>query len=119
MLALLATSFWVYQAAVMFRQIYASFLEWDPSRLSSRIGPLILATLAVLLLVTADADARRRYYRHRQSEYSPPFSAMAIDVYTGRVLYSKNADEPRYPASLTKVMTLICFSMRSGTAKLA
>lgn len=90
----------------MFRQIYASFLEWDPSRLSSRIGPLILATLAVLLLVTADADARRRYYRHRQSEYSPPFSAMAIDVYTGRVLYSKNADEPRYPASLTKVMTL-------------
>ncbi len=46
----------------------------------------------------------------------PPFSraafkpggtaAMAIDLYTGRVLYSKNADAPRYPASVTKVMTL-------------
>ena len=62
--------------------------------------------LAALLLVTADADARRRYYRHRASEYSPPASAMAIDLYTGRILYSKNANEPRYPASLTKVMTL-------------
>ncbi len=42
-------------------------------------------------------------YRRR---YSPPASAMAIDIYTGRILYSKNANEPRYPASLTKVMTL-------------
>jgi len=31
---------------------------------------------------------------------------MAIDLHTGRILYSKNANEPRYPASLTKVMTL-------------
>jgi len=31
---------------------------------------------------------------------------MAIDLYTGRVLYSKNPDAPRYPASITKVMTL-------------
>ncbi len=31
---------------------------------------------------------------------------MAIDLYTGRILYSKNANEPRFPASLTKVMTL-------------
>ncbi len=94
----------------MFRQICTSFLEWDSSRLSSRVAPklpvLILAVLAALSLVTVDADARRRYYRHRQSEYSPPSSAMAIDLYTGQVLYSKNAGEPRYPASLTKVMTL-------------
>ncbi len=94
----------------MFRQICMSFLGWDPSSLSSRVAPkllaLILAVLAALLLITADAEARRHYYRHRQSEYSPPASAMAIDLYTGRVLYSKNAGEPRYPASLTKVMTL-------------
>ena len=31
---------------------------------------------------------------------------MAIDLHTGRVLYTKNPDEPRYPASITKVMTL-------------
>ena len=31
---------------------------------------------------------------------------MAMDLYTGRVLYSKNPNSPRYPASVTKVMTL-------------
>ena len=31
---------------------------------------------------------------------------MAVDLYTGRILYSKNADIQRYPASITKVMTL-------------
>jgi len=31
---------------------------------------------------------------------------MAVDLHTGRVLYSKNADIQRYPASITKVMTL-------------
>ncbi len=31
---------------------------------------------------------------------------MAVDLYTGRVLHSKNADIQRYPASITKVMTL-------------
>src|SRR5918992_1740516 len=34
------------------------------------------------------------------------FSAVAVDAHTGRVLFAQNADAPRYPASLTKVMTL-------------
>lgn len=33
-------------------------------------------------------------------------AAYVMDVSTGRVLYAKNADAPRYPASLTKMMTL-------------
>lgn len=33
-------------------------------------------------------------------------AAYVLDVSTGRVLYAKNADAPRYPASLTKMMTL-------------
>jgi D-alanyl-D-alanine carboxypeptidase (penicillin-binding protein 5/6) len=37
-------------------------------------------------------------------EVSAP-SAILIDAATGRVLYEKNADEKRYPASTTKVMT--------------
>ncbi|SKA33515.1 D-alanyl-D-alanine carboxypeptidase [Consotaella salsifontis] len=43
-------------------------------------------------------------------------SAFIIDVNTGKVLYSEDADEQRYPASLTKMMTLyLTFSaMRSG-----
>jgi D-alanyl-D-alanine carboxypeptidase len=34
------------------------------------------------------------------------FSAMVVDAHNGNVLFSQNADAPRYPASLTKVMTL-------------
>lgn len=33
-------------------------------------------------------------------------AAMVIDANTGRVLYARSADEPRFPASLTKMMTL-------------
>ena len=36
----------------------------------------------------------------------PKSASLVIDAHTGQVLYSRNADEPRYPASLTKVMTL-------------
>lgn len=37
---------------------------------------------------------------------SSGFSAMAVDAHTGKVLFSQNPDAPRYPASLTKMMTL-------------
>jgi D-alanyl-D-alanine carboxypeptidase len=36
----------------------------------------------------------------------PRFSAIAVDARTGKVLFAKDADGVRYPASLTKVMTL-------------
>ncbi len=58
----------------------------------------------------------RRYFRHRVSDYSPPGSAVVLDLYSGRVLYSRNPNEPRFPASLTKVMTLYLLfdAMRDG-----
>ncbi|MBV9078218.1 MAG: SPOR domain-containing protein, partial [Methylobacteriaceae bacterium] len=34
------------------------------------------------------------------------FSAMVVDANTGRSMYAVNEDEPRHPASITKVMTL-------------
>ncbi|MCL6626915.1 D-alanyl-D-alanine carboxypeptidase family protein [Alicyclobacillus shizuokensis] len=34
-------------------------------------------------------------------------AAVVLDAESGRVLYAKNADEPRYPASTTKLMTAI------------
>lgn len=33
-------------------------------------------------------------------------AAMAVDVHTGKILYSHNIDKPHHPASLTKIMTL-------------
>jgi D-alanyl-D-alanine carboxypeptidase len=38
--------------------------------------------------------------------YHPPYSAIVIDDNSGQVLHDENADEPRHPASLTKIMTL-------------
>ena len=34
------------------------------------------------------------------------FSALTVDAHTGEVLFSQAPDAQRYPASLTKVMTL-------------
>ncbi len=42
----------------------------------------------------------------RPGSYTPPFSAYAVDGNSGRVLYGRDENEPRHPASLTKVMTL-------------
>jgi D-alanyl-D-alanine carboxypeptidase len=87
----------------MFR--HASFFvrKLNPRHSSIHWGKFGVLLLAAIVTLTTMADARRRYVRHR---YSPPASAMAIDLHTGRIIYAKNPNEPRYPASLTKVMTL-------------
>ena len=36
----------------------------------------------------------------------PKAASLVIDANTGAVLHDKSGDEPRYPASLTKMMTL-------------
>src|SRR5690606_26954187 len=36
----------------------------------------------------------------------PRYAAVVVDAKSGEVLYAKRADSPRYPASITKVMTL-------------
>ena len=41
-----------------------------------------------------------------------------MDLHTGRVLYSKNPDAPRYPASVTKVMTLYLLFERLDAGKI-
>lgn len=57
-------------------------------------GTFVRAGLATILAVglTAAAEARR--------------AAIVVDANTGRVLHESQADAPRFPASLTKVMTL-------------
>ena len=41
-----------------------------------------------------------------EARAAPRYAAMAVDAHSGRVLFSRNADAQRYPASLTKIMTL-------------
>ncbi len=73
-----------------------------------------LATLSFAVIVTTDtADARKRS-KHRthharkvdRSAYNPAFASIIVDANSGAVLQSSNADAPRHPASLTKIMTL-------------
>lgn len=56
-----------------------------------------LAGLVGLVLLVAGLEPAAAAGRH---------AAMVIDANTGRVLHAQAADEPRYPASLTKLMTL-------------
>lgn len=48
-------------------------------------------------------------------------SALLMEASTGQVIFEKNADEPRRPASVTKVMTLILIfdALQSGKIKLS
>jgi len=47
------------------------------------------------------------------------YAAIVVDANTGEVLYAKRADSPRYPASITKVMTsyVIAAEMAAGKVK--
>lgn len=54
-----------------------------------------------------------------QAQAAPKYAAIVVDAKTGRVLHSENADARRYPASLTKMMTLylVFEAMESGKIK--
>lgn len=51
----------------------------------------------------------------------PKYAAILVDAKTGEVLYSRRADAPRHPASITKVMTLfLAFeALEKGELKLS
>jgi D-alanyl-D-alanine carboxypeptidase len=79
----------------------------------------VLALSAVFLAVTvadpADARSRHRHSRHSSGKqtsqqahrsYEPPYAAIVVDANSGRVLHAVNPDNPRHPASITKIMTL-------------
>jgi len=67
----------------------------------------LLAFFSLFLLASANVYA------------APPYSHIVVDGHTGKTLLSHRADKRRYPASLTKVMTLyILFEeMKAGRLK--
>jgi D-alanyl-D-alanine carboxypeptidase len=50
--------------------------------------------------------------------YSPLFASIVVDGNSGDVLYASNADAPRHPASLTKIMTLYLLFERLEAGKI-
>jgi D-alanyl-D-alanine carboxypeptidase (penicillin-binding protein 5/6) len=75
-----------------------------------RSARTILATAGLVLscvigaLVPTSVSAQIPYLQMNAAE--PKYAAIVIDANSGEVLYDKRADSPRYPASVTKVMTL-------------
>ncbi len=64
----------------------------------------LLAALVTGLATPTLASAQTPYLSLPAAE--PKYAAIVVDANTGEVLYAKRADSPRYPASITKVMTL-------------
>jgi D-alanyl-D-alanine carboxypeptidase len=89
-----------------------------------------VSLLAMLTLTGATWDqAQARTPRHRApaqhraihgADYKPPYAAIVVDDNSGQVLHELNADEPRHPASLTKIMTLYLLfeQLEAGKLKL-
>ncbi len=74
-----------------------------------------LVSVAVMMTVAAPpstAMAHSHRHVHGRSLVSnitggePKGTAIVMDARTGEILYSERADSPRYPASVTKVMTM-------------
>lgn len=65
-----------------------------PFRLSRKIVPVFLVAFALVVSAAGGASA------------NPKYAGLVIDAKTGKTLYADNADAYRYPASLTKMMTL-------------
>lgn len=64
----------------------------------------IVASAAVA--VTSPAEAARRNAKPNGGGYGPLTASIVVDSKTGKVLQGENIDEPRIPASITKVMSL-------------
>jgi D-alanyl-D-alanine carboxypeptidase len=91
-----------------------------------------MSLLAMLTLAWTSADqaeakaARQRAAQTQQkrpihgSDYKPPYAAIVVDDKSGQVLHELYADDPRHPASLTKIMTLYLLfeQLEAGKLKL-
>ncbi|MDP8916615.1 MAG: D-alanyl-D-alanine carboxypeptidase [Pseudomonadota bacterium] len=63
-----------------------------------------LAAVAISFSALTVAAPARAYAQAAAT--SPKYAAIVVDANSGEVLYASRADSPRYPASITKVMTL-------------
>ena len=68
-------------------------------------GILAAIGLALCALVSPTLSSAQSPYS-RFDAYEPKNTAIVMDARTGEVLYSLRGDSPRYPASVTKVMTM-------------
>jgi D-alanyl-D-alanine carboxypeptidase len=75
-------------------------------QLSARHAPAVFRQRASLIVVLACALGCLASRPAEAQIGSARYSSIVVDQSTGRVMEEANADAPRYPASLTKLMTL-------------
>lgn len=86
------------QISMMRFQKHATPRANDDARQSVVRNLVTFFALAVTVLIASMAST--------PVQANPKYAALVMDAHTGRVLHSRNADLQRYPASLTKIMTL-------------
>ncbi|MCR5880713.1 D-alanyl-D-alanine carboxypeptidase family protein [Phenylobacterium sp. J367] len=64
------------------------------------------AAVAVAFTTVAPPAYAQPVFQQLSSASQTKYAAIVVDAKTGEVLYAKRADAARYPASITKVMTL-------------
>ena len=72
---------------------------------AARVAAIVIIALTAVALSAGDVDARGKKKKKRVV-YRPALAHIVLDAKTGKTLETYKADEKRYPASLTKVMTL-------------
>jgi D-alanyl-D-alanine carboxypeptidase len=99
----------------------------SPSR---RIALFTLLVAFSAAAIGSQAEARGSRHHGKQhatahhaihgADYKPPYAEFVVDANSGQTLQELNADEPRHPASLTKVMTLYLLfeQLEAGKLKL-
>jgi D-alanyl-D-alanine carboxypeptidase len=77
---------------------------------------LVLALCLALVATGASEEALAKPRKSRSSGGSSVAASIVVDMNSGRVIQAQSPDTPRYPASLTKMMTLyMLFTyMRAG-----
>ncbi|WP_406857973.1 D-alanyl-D-alanine carboxypeptidase family protein [Alsobacter sp. KACC 23698] len=98
------------------------------ARTNAGVTRLWVAALVSVVAIagTGPAEAGKRRMHpgksalHKAGAYQPPYAAIVVDPQSGRILHAVDADAPRHPASLTKVMTLYLLfeKLQSGEYRL-
>jgi D-alanyl-D-alanine carboxypeptidase len=81
-------------------------------------GATGLATVLIIATLSTDAYAKRGHRSRSADSYQPAYSSIVVDANSGAVMQATNADAPRHPASLTKIMTLYLLFERLEQGKI-
>lgn len=76
-------------------------------KLSILFIPLTILVCIGIVFMPLACEAKTKSKKKAAAPYSPPYAHLILDADTGIVISQENADKALYPASLTKLMTLL------------